>query len=599
MQKRGLNSPPVSPVITAVIVIAALYFGQTIFIPFALALLFSFLLTPPVTWLEKLRVTRALSVVLILLITFSAVGGLLWLGTQELSAIVVRLPQYQANIRQKLKTFRSPGKTGLAKAEASIDQITAELKANSPTNEKNGKPSQAQPVPVEVVKPQQRGILGALSLFSTSAAHFFLEAGAVLILTLFILMKRGDLRNRLVRLFGQGHLVLMTTALDDAARGVSRYLLTQSLVNSTYGASLGFGLYWIGLPYAAFWGVLAAILRFIPYAGTAVAGLCPFVLSLAVFSGWKQPLLTLGLFAAIEGLTTGVIEPWLYAVRTGISSLAILLSAAFWTLLWGPIGLVVSTPLTVCLVVLGRNVPHLEFLYVLLGDEPVLSPEVRLYQRLLAMDEDEAAEVAEACSKEKTICETYDSVLIPALGLAEQDRHQDRLDPERASFILQTTRELIEELNAHSEVASDTTGSTPFPQISIVCLPARDEADELACLMLANVLRKAGYRADVLQAGSAEHTLAQLPAHPMHLVFVSALPPFAIIHARSLCRKIRRMYPDLKIVLGLWNSAIPAETVKQRLGSVCSDYIVTTLEEAQSQLTAFATSVPAQKTEGG
>lgn len=591
MRKRSLNSSSMSPLITAAMVIVALYFGQTIFIPFALALLFSFLLTPPVTWLEKIRFGRVLSVMLVLFITSSAAGALLWTGASELSAIAIRLPQYQANIRRKLNTFSRPSKSTIAKAGASIDQITAELQANNSRDERNGKSPRAQPVPVEVIKPQQRGILGALGLFSTAAVHFFVEAAAVFILTFFILMKRGDLRNRLLRLLGQGHLVLMTTALDDAAGGVSRYLLTQSLINSTYGALLGFGLYWIGLPYPAFWGVLAASLRFVPYVGTATAGLCPFVLSLAVFPGWKQPLLTLGLFAAIEGITTAMIEPWLYAVRTGLSSIAILLSAAFWTLLWGPIGLIVSTPLTVCLVVLGRTVPGLDFLCVLLGDEPVLSPEVRLYQRLVAMDEDEAAEIAEACLKEKPLSEVYDSVLIPALGLAEQDRHRERLDSDRAAFIFQTMKELIEELSVRSEVPSGMTESTRLPQRSIVCIPARDEADELAGMMLASVLWKVGHQTEVLQAGFAEHTLAELTTHSIHAVVVSALPPFAIIRARSLCRKLRQTYPDLKIVLGLWNSTIPAETLKQRLGAVCSDSIVTTIGDAQSQLTAFTASV--------
>ncbi len=358
-----------------------------------------------------------------------------------------------------------------------------------------------QPIPVEVVRQQPHGFFNSLGLLSTSLAHFFGEVAAVVILTLFILVKREHLRNRLFRLMGQERLVTMTTALDDAAGRVSRYLLTQSLVNSIYGLLLGFGLHFIGLPYAAFWGVLAAMLRFIPYAGTAAAGLCPFVLSLAVFSGWSRPLLTLGLFAAIETVTTAVIEPWLYATRTGISSLAILLSAAFWTLLWGPIGLVLSTPLTVCLAVLGRHLPHLEFLYLLLSDEPVLSPELRFYQRLLASDEDEAADIASGYLKEKSLTEVYESLLIPTLEQTEQDRRQGKLDPARENFILQTIRELIEELSERSEVSPETEEKKPAAaasRLSVTCLPVRDEADELAGLMLVHLLRKVGYEADVI-----------------------------------------------------------------------------------------------------
>ena len=225
----------------------------------------------------------------------------------------------------------------------------------------------------------------------------------MLIFALFMLMQRGDTRNGFFQLIGTGHLNVMTAALDDAARGVSRYMLTQAIINGTFGLLLGLGLYWIGVPNAPFWGVLGAILRFIPYVGTLTAGICPMLLALAVFDGWTKPLLTLGLFAGIELTMSAAIEPWLYGAHTGLSSLAILVSAAFWTLLWGPIGLVLSTPLTVCLLVLGRYAPPLKFLGVLLGDKVLLPPEACFYQRLLAMDEDEAREIAEGYLKEKRL----------------------------------------------------------------------------------------------------------------------------------------------------------------------------------------------------
>jgi predicted PurR-regulated permease PerM len=603
--KRESVSFEVPPVITAVIAIGALYFGQAIFIPFALALLLSFLLTSPVTWLERLKLGRALSVALVLIFTFSLIAGLLWMGTEQLSAIVVRLPEYQTNIRTKMESFSHRDGSSLARVTSSIDQIQAQLTANaeSPSQPPSrasrtsaAQHSVTQPVPVEVVQQRQHGFFNSLGLLSTSLGHFFGEVGAVIILTLFILIKREHLRNRLFRLMGQEHLVTMTTALDDAARRVSRYLLTQSLVNSIYGLLLGLGLYFIGLPYAPVWGVLAAMLRFIPYAGTAAAGLCPFVLSLAVFSDWKHPLLTLGLFAAIEAVTTAVIEPWLYATRTGISSLAILLSAAFWTVLWGPIGLVVSTPLTVCLAVLGRHLPHLEFLYVLLSDEPVLSAELRFYQRLLAMDEDEAADIASAYLKEKNLTEVYESLLIPTLEQAEQDRRHGKLEPDRESFILQTMRELIEELSERSEISSATQEVAPAQassRLSITCLPAKDEADELAGLMLAHVLRREGYHVEVIPIAGAGSVFAQLSKSRSDVVVISAVPPLAIIRARTVCRKARQECRGAKLALGLWNSAASTEKIKERLGSLCSETIFTTLGQAQSELATLASPVQA------
>ena len=389
--KRGSEIRPLLPLVTIATVVATLYLGQDLVVPFVLALLISFLLTRPVAWLEKLKLGRVLSVLIIITIAFSIAGAVLWVIASQLSSIVTELPRYQLNIGRKIEAIRNPAGTGLAGVTASLQQITTELSSSSSAAEKQKvisqqrfspkrsvhQPPSTTPVPVEVV-PHQTGALESLGVVGTSLARFVGGVTAVLILVLFMLINRGDLRNRLVRLLGQGHLVAVTTALDDAAERVSRYLLTQSVVNGTFGTLLGFGLYWIGVPYAPFWGVLGALLRFIPYVGTLVAGACPLLLALAVFEGWSKPLYTLGLFASIEGITSCLVEPWLYSTRTGISSLAILVSAAFWTLLWGPIGLVLSTPLTVCLAVLGRHAPQLEFLNVLLGDEPVLSQKLAI-----------------------------------------------------------------------------------------------------------------------------------------------------------------------------------------------------------------------------
>ncbi len=312
------------PLITASLVIVALFLGKEMLIPLALALLFSFLLTPPITWLEKLKLGRVGAVLIVLALAFSIASGVLWLGTTQLADIVTQLPRYQGNIHRKIQAMRNPAGTGLSKAMNSIKQISTELSQNTASETRDDassaeskglrqqpKGSQArEPVRVEVVK-HGSPIVESLGLIGTNFAHFVGGAAAVLIFTLFMLLQRGDLRNRLFQLFGAGHLNVMTTALDDAAGRVSRYLLTQSLINGTFGLLLGLGLYWIGVPNAPFWGVLGAILRFIPYVGTLIAGLCPLVLALAVFEGWARPMLTLGLFATIESTMSAAIEPWL------------------------------------------------------------------------------------------------------------------------------------------------------------------------------------------------------------------------------------------------------------------------------------------------
>jgi predicted PurR-regulated permease PerM len=415
-------------------VIAALHFGKELVIPLALAILLSFLLAYPATWLERLKLGRVLSVAVVLVTTFSAAGAIIWIGAQQFTEMVSGLPDYRQNIHRKLVKIGNPASSGLGRAVESASQIATDLSARSviaktqqttvPAGQAQ-KPTSRAPVPVQVVNDMPDG-MESLRLISTSIAQVAGTALVIVVLTLFILLRRNDLRNRLFRLFGERRISVMTTAIDDASKRVSQYLLTQSIVNGTFGLLLGVGLSALGVPYAAFWGAAAAAARFLPYVGAMTAGVCPFLLSVAVFDGWTKPLLTLGPFVTVEATTFGLLEPWFYATRTGISSLAVLISAAFWTVLWGPIGLVLSTPLTVLLFVLGRHVPQLQLLHILLGDQPALSSEAQYYQRLLAMDEGEARDVVEEYLKAKTRIELYDSVLIPALLLAEQDRHKER-----------------------------------------------------------------------------------------------------------------------------------------------------------------------------
>jgi predicted PurR-regulated permease PerM/CheY-like chemotaxis protein len=571
-------------------VIAALYFGKRLVIPLTLAILLSFLLAYPATLLERLKLGRVASVAIVLIVTFSAAGAMMWIAAQQFTEIIIRLPEYQENIHRKVATLRNPAGSGFGKAIDSINQIASELSPSAaikspPQTQSSGKRRGQTPVPVRVVE-ERPSWIEPIALNGSSIVEVAGSVLAVGLLTMFILLRRGDLRNRLFRLFGKGRMSAMTTTIDDAATRVSQYLLTQSIVNGMFGVVLGVGLFALGLPYAAFWASTAAAARFIPYVGTLAAGLCPLLLSLAVFDGWTKPLLTLGLFTAVELTVSGLLEPWLYAIRTGISALAILISAAFWTMLWGPIGLLVSTPLTVLLLVLGRRIPQLEFLYILLGDEPVLSPEAHYYQRLLAMDEDEARKVAKEYLNDKTLIELYDSVLIPALSMAEQDRHENELDETRQKFVHESTAELIEDLERNAAIPKELKRNGPAPSpFSVLCIPARYEADALVILMLAQLLRHSGYEVEVSEAGLGEVVLAKLEKCQPNVVFISALPPFAVSHASSLCRKARKRCPDVKVVIALWGSTADAKVVRERLGPACSDDdVVRSLAEATLHL---------------
>lgn len=592
---RRRKPVPSQLALTAVAVLACLYFGREVLIPFALAVLITFVLSPLVSRLERLKLGRIASVFIVLTVTYAAAGALIWAGAEQFSSIIEGLPEYQANIHRKLEKIRNPmGSSKFSKAVSSLKAITTELNPDSSSYEKKKKLAETgnrrgelqrgatEPVPVEVVKPQA-GVASIGVLNTSTLAHLGAALLAIAVLTLFMLLRRGDLRDRIFSLFGRGRINVVTTAMEDAGGRVSRYLLTQSLVNSTFGLLLGVGLYFIGVPYSLFWGVLAAILRFIPYVGTLIAVACPFVMAVAVFPGWKQPLFTLLLWAVVELLISAILEPWLYAARTGMSSLAILLSAAFWTVLWGPVGLVLATPLTVCLVVLGRHVPQLEFVYILFGDEPVLPPEASYYQRLLSMNEDEAREIVDERLKDKSLVEVYDSVLIPALSLVEQDRHDGTLDDQRQAFIYRTMREMIEDLPEETPAQESNTPAA-HSGVSIVCVPARDEADELVGLMLSQVLERSGYQVRTIPLGFMKDMIAAIAHEKPDLVFVSAVPPFTISHARSICRRTRQKTGGVKTVIGLWGSNAEMSLLKERLGAGCSDYVVNSLAQAEMQM---------------
>jgi len=441
-----------------------------------------------------------------------------------------------------------------------------------------------KPIPVEIISPP--------SSFIESLPNFLGPigtAGIVLVFTIFMLLQREDLRNRFIRLAGDGRLSVMTQAMDEAGDRVSHYLFLQSMVNASYGLIIGFSLYLMHLPNAVLFGVIAGALRFLPYVGPPIGALLPVMLSLAVFEDWSQPLYVLGIFVVIEVVVANFIEPMLYGSKTGISSLAVLVAAVFWTFVWGPVGLVLSTPLTVCLVVLGRHVPSMRFLNVLLGDEPVLSPEVHYYQRLLATDHEEARKVLHGHLKEKSLEELYDTVLIPALLMAEQDRHRNELDDETATFIYQSTREFVEDLSDKAvKEMPDFSGSAAKRDSSnrpqIICVPASGEADEIAGVMLAQLLGIAGHEVKCVSIGTVEEMLAQVEDAQPGIVCISAIPPLALTHARAIYARLRTQFPSQPIIVGLWNYSGDVGRSAGRIDTPERVRVLTTLAEVVLQV---------------
>lgn len=692
------------------VVVAALYFAQEVLIPLALAILFSFLLGPLVRMLERRGLGRVAAVTVVVIATLGIVTALAWVTTVQVINLVDRLPEYQGEIVDKVKSFRQRfGKSGgtvdkISKVMEAAERAATSQPATAPTTApaktstgSSGNGAEAAPTPLEQAAANPTDALGRQMTSSPpeipspigtkrdnpiwvapvekpepylASARAYLgpvvsplgTAGLVVVFVIFMLLQREDLRDRMIRLIGKGQIHVTTTALDDAATRISRYLLAQAIVNGTYGIAIGIGLWAIGyfvggtsFPSFVLWGLLCAVLRFIPYVGPWIAAVFPLTLSLAVYHGFGVFIGVVALFVIIELASNNLMEPMLYGASTGMSTVAILVSAVFWTWLWGATGLVLATPLTVCLVVIGKYVPQLQFLDILLGDEPVLEPPARVYQRLLALDQEEATELAEEYLEETGSLErVYDDVLLPALAMAEQDRHKGKIDEERETFINQSMRDMIDELGDAARVLAEQRagadvkeaaaatvalakgqagepspavpapaagpggngkangngkhGTKPLVQVSgaatvgdnlpaadakiaserpmlpkgctvnVVCLPARDEGDDIANAMLVQLLALRGYCAyGIPVAALASEMVEAVDKHQAHVVVVSALPPGAVSYSRYLCKRLHARYPEMLMAVGLWTLKGDLKKAKERITCAAAVQVATRL----------------------
>jgi predicted PurR-regulated permease PerM len=512
------------------------------------------------------------------------------------------MPRYTENIKGKVKSLRHLGQgsvtSGLEKMTQDI-AVEWNLPAKSPGEENEAKPAVAaleNPTTV-VLQPESPAWLARMPAVLTSLAQTLGGLALALVLVVFMLLKREDLRNRLIRLVGHGQIAVMTKAFDDAGQRISRFLLMQLIVNSSVGLSVGLGLLAIGVPYAFLWGFVVVVFRYIPYVGVFIAALPPVILSLAMFEGWVQPLLVIGLFVTIELLANNIFEPLLYGRSIGVSQVALLVAAALWAFLWGPIGLILSSPLTVCLVVLGKYVPQLKFLDVLLGDEPPLDSHVTFYQRLLARDQDEATRLILAHAKAPFPEQVYDNFLVPALNYAKRDRERDDLTESDEEFVLQATREILEDLGERREVVTQAEeaihaedrgdASAPIP-LRILACPARDQADWLALEMLRQLLDPSKWEVEIAAVETlTADLLEQVAEKPPALVCVGALPPGGLAHTRYLCKKLRARFPEVKIIVGRWGLTGNVERDREELQDAGADLTATTILETRSQLTSL------------
>jgi predicted PurR-regulated permease PerM len=603
-------------VVTAVVCVAALYFGRDVLIPIALAMLLTFFLAPIVTWLERYHLGKtapALGVLLVAVVLIVLFG---WVVVRQGIQLATQLPSYSDTISKKMDSLRGTRNSELAKAASSVqdlgNQLSTALKGSSAESSRNaqsgtgekpaGVPEEKTPMPVEVVGRNNNFDFRSLGSVIGPVFAPIAKIVIVFVVAAFMLLRRRDLQERLFALAGLNRIRITKQVFTEAADRVVRYLWLLSCVNIGYGLLFGTALYFLGLPNALLWGVLAGMLRFIPYIGSSIGAAMPILLSFAVFDGWAKPLIALGVFVFLEVVITYAIEPLLYSSRTGISSLAILVSAIFWAALWGPVGLLLSTPLTVCIVAVGRYIPQLEFLSILLADKSAGASDVQLYLALTSTDIGDSQRVIDEYVSEKSIRDLYDSVFIPVLALAERGHGDDSYTGPRRRQLFHRLKTIVEELTIRYPKASASREDSseigpeeqilPYrhpgaPTITVSCVPVRDKGDEVACIMLAHLLTRAGYDAHEIELGATREMMDEVAERDGQIICISTLPPFAVSSIRRLYKRIQARFPKCRVGVGLWTYIGDVDSMKSLLKLSDSDLVFTTLAEAALQIQQF------------
>lgn len=624
-------------IVVGVVVICALYLGSAVLIPITLAVLLSFVLSPLMELLRRLwlpRVVAALLAVLIAIGVIITLGGII--GTQ-IAGLAGQVPQYQTTIETKIGALRkllgtdlSSRLSGLTHKIESAGQpqqpTSTQPTSTQPTQQPGGagtqEPPGSKPVPVVITQTPASSALELSRRILEPIIGPIANLGIILVVAIFTLLQKEDLRDRLIRLFGSGDLHRTTAAMDDAGQRLTRYFLTQLGINCTFGAIVGVGLYLIGVPSPVLWGVLGALLRFVPYIGSYIAAALPILLAAAVGDGWSMALWTALLYLVTELIMGQAVEPMVYGHSTGLSPFSVIIAAIFWTWIWGPIGLILSTPLTLCLVVLGRHVERLEFLDVMLGDRPALTAIENFYQRILAGDLDEAEEHAERFLAEHSLSAYYDEVALEGLQLAAADANRGVLAPQQVELINHAVKQLVHDLGDHDDVepppgkhdntiagptrderavahASSPDGNeaaehqlSPDWQVEtpVLCVAGRGPLDEGVSAMLAQLLEKhgIGIRAVPHEAASRGQ-IAALDARDVAMVCIPYLDiNGSPAHLRFLIRRIRQRFPRASVLIGIWPPGDPFLRDQASRQATGADYYVSTLREALNACLAAA-----------
>ena len=592
--------PASSMVAVAAGVIAALYLGGAVFVPLALAILVSFALAPVTNRLKKWGLGKIPSVLVVVTLALGLAGGFVYLLVGQAVGLAQNLPRYEQNLRDKIHVLGPTSPTGsmfeqtadlLRRMSSELDKVTAEDAAKAAS----GATAPPAPIPVQVLAPPSSPLATMFEL-ARLIAEPLATMGIMLLFIIFVLIERENLRDRFIRLFGATDMHRATEAMNEAGSRLGRYLLMQLLINVSYGTMFGLALFAIGVPNAQLWGLLGMVLRFIPYVGAPISLLFPLGLTLAADSGWAMPLYTLLAFIVIEIVCAYILEPYLFGASTGLSRVALIAATAFWTVLWGPIGLLLAAPLTACLVVMGRYVPQLQFLEVLLGNKQVLSPDLKVYQRLLANDADEAADVVEEHADAHGLAETVDHVLLPVLALVAQDRLRGVIEREQLQALAGDIAEIAQDV-------AGTTAADAGAQPAVgraVCVSAGSILDEVAARIVARGLTSCGIAAQtVTPVRGRRLPELDLPPDGSTRLLVVAIGPRSGGRARRLVRRLREHHGErLPIVVGLWSRDEPAEMLPLDAGSEPPVASLADATRALSRPSAQTTAPPMAMTAG-
>lgn len=615
-----LGNGGVGTLVGFIAIVAMLYFGRDVFVPVALAVLLSFVLSPVILVLRRVKVPRTMSVVVVMVVAFLAVIMLAGVVASQVAELAGDLPRYQQTMREKIRSLKeaTEGAGTFDRLSRMLQELGNEIERPQATSQEIS-PANA-PLPVEIHQPSP-GTLGVLQAVVEPLVHPLATLGIIFIFAVFILIQREDLRNRFIRLAGAHDIQRTTAALDDAAGRLSRFFLTQVALNAAFGAVIGIGLWMIGVPSPALWGLLAAVLRFVPYIGAVIAAVLPLTLALAVDPGWSIALWTAVLFAVVEPLVGHIIEPLVYGRSTGLSPVAVVAAATFWTWLWGPIGLVLATPLTLCLVVLGRHVDTLDYLDVMLGDRPPLTAPELFYQRMLASDPIEPTSKAEEFLKEGTLLSYMDEVALPGLRLAERDAERGSLDPERVERFRASVLELLDNLSDHEDISGGDTddqeaeavletagdaASRTYPVLDraqlpsswqteapVMCVAVRSGLDVAAGALAADLLGRHGLPVNVEGAERLSSSgISRLDGANFAVVVLSSLETRSVALMRYSVRRVRRHLPSAHIVLCAWGAHEDRALRTSLEEATGADILATNLEEMISGIISLATEAP-------